>query len=125
VSDTPLYDATLSDVLARVRWEADARVAPTAEAVRAAQLQAMQAEQELRVLRAELDRLRREAQVRAAFVRDEVEDAVRAELVAAAPPLLDLSPDEDEPLAPPIPSFDSLRTSSKRLDAFFDSLIGP
>ncbi len=122
VSDTPLYDATLSDVLARAQREADARAA---EAVRHAQLQAMQAEQELTMIRAEVDRLRREAQVRAAFVRDEVEDAVRAELATAAPPLLDLSLGEDEPEAPPIPSFESLRTSSKRLDAFFDSLIGP
>lgn len=125
MSDTPLFDATLSDVLARVRREADARVAPTAEAVRTAQLQAVQAELELRAVRAELDRLRREAEVRAALVRDEVEDAVRAELASAAPPLSDLQPEEDEPVAPPIPSFDSLRTSSKRLDAFFDSLIGP
>jgi hypothetical protein len=106
--DTPIFDATLSDVLARVRREADARVAVAA---------------------AEVDRLQRESQVRAAIVRDQVEEAVRAELAAAAPPLIELRPifvEEDEgPTAPPIPAFAELRTSGARIDAFFDSLIGP
>lgn len=108
MSDTPLFDATLSDVLARARREADARVAEA---------------------EAETDRLRRQSQVRAAIVRDQVEDAVRAELALAAPPLIDLRSvalEEDEPsTAPPIPAFHELRTSGARLDAFFDSLIGP
>jgi hypothetical protein len=102
VSDTPLFDATLSDVLARARHEVAAAAA-------------------------EVDRLRREAQVRTAIVRDQVEEAVRAELASAAPPLIELTPavEEDEPVAPPIPAFDTLRTSGARIDAFFDSLIGP
>lgn len=113
VSDTPIFDATLSDVLARVRREADARVA---------------------LATAEVDRLRREAQVRASVLRDQVEEAVRAELASAAPPLLDLdgaapldrdATVEGEPVAPPIPAFHELRTSGTRIDAFFDSLIGP
>ena len=134
MSDTPLFEATLSDVLARVRREAEARVAPTTDAVREAQLQAVRAEQraqaleaQLRAAAVEVDRLRRESQVRAAIVRDQVEDAVRAELASAAPPLIDLSPVEEDagPVAPPIPAFDTLRTSGARIDAFFDSLIGP
>ncbi len=107
MSDTPLFDATLSDVLAQARREADARVADAL---------------------AEVDRLRRERQVRAVILRDQVEEAVRAELAAAAPPLIDLRLVEEEdagPVAPPIPAFDELRTSGARINAFFDSLIGP
>ena len=103
---TPLYDATLADQLAASR-------------ARAEQAERRAAEAELRL---------REARVREALIRDQVEEQVRAELVAAKPLpelVIDLDPGDDAPVAPPVPAFDDLRVPAAKVGAFFDALIGP
>ena len=123
MSDTPLYDATLGSVLTRLRVQA--------------RLEA-QAELDATVSR-ELDRVRREYDLRLALAAEQAEhlaqqraeEAVRAALVSGAPVLVDLAAEPqqeaevDEPTAPPVPPFSELLTSSKRLDSFFDALLGP
>jgi hypothetical protein len=120
VSDTPVFDQTLSDVLLRARREVEAAQARCAEA-------------EQRAAHAE-----RAARVRRALVSDEVEERVRAGLAHAAPPLPDLqppgersrdeSPDDHDELddltTPTVPSMAELLRSSAGGDRFFDSLLG-
>lgn len=117
MSDTPVFDQTLSDVLLRARREVEAARARCAEA-------------EQRAAHAE-----RAARVRRALVSDEVEERVRAGLAHAAPPLPDLqppgersrdeSPDElDDLTTPTVPSMAELLRSSAGGDRFFDSLLG-
>ncbi len=117
VDDTPLYDATLGSVLARMR----------AQAQQEAQQQAQ----------AEIQRVRREYELRQVLAAEQAEhlaqqraeEAVRAALVSGAPVLVELAAvtqeEGDEPTAPPVPPFSELLTSSKRLDSFFDALLGP
>lgn len=108
--DTPLYDATLSDVLQRAR---------------------------LRVEQAErrADLAEREARVRQALVADEVEERVRTALADAAPPLPPLRTEQDEPAdeplseagereAPPVPSMAELLRPTPGVTRFLDSLLG-
>lgn len=165
VSETPLYDATLSATLARLRIEAGAQASTELQGqVAAAREQAVQARevaeradadrrraletaalarQEAEQAQAELARIRREAEVRAALRETEVEELVRSGLVHAAAPLVELTPaetrpvrpdpdaddaddaDDGGPVAPPVPSFADLRTPAHRVDAFFDALLGP
>ena len=107
---TPLYDATLADLLAASRARADAA-------------ESRAAEMELRL---------REARVREALLVDQAraEEAarVRDELVAAKPLpelVIDLGSGDDEPVAPPVPAFADLRVPEAKVGAFFDALIGP
>ncbi|MCW2599395.1 MAG: hypothetical protein JWM02_1224 [Frankiales bacterium] len=107
MSDTPLYAATLSDLLLRARREADRRVA-------------------LAEKRADL--ADREARVRRALVEDTVEEQVRAALVLGAPPLptlravVDEEPTERE--APPVPSMEELLRPTPGVTRFLDALLG-
>jgi hypothetical protein len=122
VSDTPLYDATLSDQLLRARTEAQARVA---EAQTWAHRQAQAAQQ--RADQVERDYLEKRAQL-----TREIEERVRATLVETAPPLPALRVDvEDEPApepteqdAPPIPSMADLLRPSPGVTRFLDALLG-
>lgn len=116
MSDTPVFDQTLSDVLLRARREVEAAQARCAEA-------------EQRAAQAE-----RAARVRQALVSDEVEERVRAGLAHAAPPLPDLQPpgagsqgdqdEQDDLTTPAVPSMAELLRSSAGGDRFFDSLLG-
>lgn len=138
VSETPLYDATLSATLARLRLEARAHASAELQSqVAAARQQAVQAREVAERAQAELALVRREAEVRAALREAEVEELVRSGIVHGAAPLVDLMPpetptvrpdpdaDDGGPVAPPVPSFADLRTPSHRVDAFFDALLGP
>ena len=146
MSDTPLYDATLSEVLQKARREAELARARSTLAERRAAERAARAERDARLKVAEVERLaarriaeaeqraehaQREARVRQGLVADEVEQRVRMALAEAAPPLpplhIDLS-DGEEPLereAPPIPTMDELMRPSPGITRFLDSLLGP
>ncbi len=142
MSQTPLYDATLSATLARLRAEAGAQATAAVQVeVAAAKQQAAQAREdaerarrELEQVQVELARVRREVGIRAALREAEVEEMVRSALVHAPAPLQPLAPapqqvgaeeDDGGPVAPTVPSFADLRTPSHRVDAFFDALLGP
>ncbi len=124
MSETPLYDATLSATLARLRVEAAAQAAAdlqgqltharqlamhareAAERAEAARRQALElaasARHEAEQAQAELAHARREADVRAALREAEVEELVRSGIVHAAAPLVELAP-EEAPSARPDP----------------------
>jgi hypothetical protein len=116
VTDTPIFDQTLSEVLLRARLEVEAAQARCVEAER-------------RVAHAE-----RQARVRQALVSDAVEERVRAGLAHAAPPLPALrsvTDQADEPddendgvTTPTVPSMSDLLRTSTGVDRFFDSLLG-
>lgn len=146
MSDTPLYDETLSDLLQRARHEAEVARARWTLAERTAAERAAQAEHDARLKVAEVERIaaqriaeaerraahaQREARVRQGLVADEVEQRVRMALAEAAPPLppLQVHPSEaEEPLereAPPIPTMDELMRPSPGITRFLDSLLGP
>jgi hypothetical protein len=107
VSDTPLYDATLSDLLQQARREADRRVALAEERATTAE---------------------REARVRRALEAREIEERVRVALASDAPPLPALRTyPAEEPLdreAPPVPSMDELLRPTPGVTRFLDSLVG-
>ncbi len=148
VSETPLYDATVSATLERLRAEAaeqatrhaQAQISAARQQAAQARAAAEQARHEIDALQAELVRVRREVDVRAALREAEVEEDVRSGLVHAPAPLVDLRAeeavadtgpqvadevDDEGPVAPPVPSLAELRTPSHRVDAFFDALLGP
>jgi hypothetical protein len=115
MTSTPLYDATLGEVLQRAR-ERVAQVEQDAAA------RVAQAEQ--RALNAE-----RQARVRQALVAEEVEERVRAALALDAPPLPALQADGDEPEpeereAPPVPSMEELMRPTPGITRFLDALLG-
>jgi hypothetical protein len=122
VSDTPLYDATLSDHLTRTRNEAQALVA---EAQTWALRQAEAAHQRA-------DAAEREFALRTAQLAQQIEERVRATLVETAPPLRPLRVDLDEEPAlepteldaPPIPSMEDLLRPSPGVTRFLDALLG-
>jgi hypothetical protein len=97
VTDTPIFDQTLSEVLLRARLEVEAAQARCVEAER-------------RVAHAE-----RQARVRQALVSDAVEERVRAD-----------EPDDenDGVTTPTVPSMSDLLRTSTGVDRFFDSLLG-
>lgn len=99
MSDTPLYDLTLSDVLHRARREADERVAE-------AERRAAQAEQ--RTVLAE-----QRAGVRAAIAQAAVEAATTGDRQEAP-----------ERSAPQVPSMADLLLPSPGVNRFLDSLLG-
>jgi hypothetical protein len=125
VTATPLYDATLSDLLLRSRLNAAA--AEHAAAARVAEVERAAAERvaaaERRAALAE-----REARVRHAVVADQVEERVRAALALDAPPLPELADRDDlelpERVAPPVPSMQELLRPSPGVNRFFDALLG-
>jgi hypothetical protein len=122
VSDTPLYDATLSDLLLRARTEAQERVA---EAQTWAHRQAEAAQKRA-------DEVERDYHLKRAQLTQEIEERVRAALVETAPPLpalrLDLDeefePERTEQDAPPIPSMEELLRPTPGITRFLDSLLG-
>ena len=125
MSDTPLFDATLSDLLLRARRDAEHAQGRSLRAERIAAQRAEQAEQAARWRVAAVKRLaaqrlaaaeqqaaerveaaerradlvEREARVRRVLEADGAEDRVRTSLALAAPPLPDLraTPTDDHP----------------------------
>ena len=118
MTDTPLYEATLADLLARARRD-----------VERADLAARQAQAEvLRVQHAAARQVaeahaRADAAVRAERVR--VEEEVRRALVdvPALPPLSGV--DEEHVEAPPVPPMSELLGPSPGVSRFLDALLGP
>ena len=125
MTDTPLYDATLSDLLLRARTEAQERIA---EAQTWAHRQAEAAQQRA-------DEVARDYHLKRAQLTQEIEERVRATLVETAPPLRPLRVELDaaepevelertEQDAPPIPSMAELLRPSPGITRFLDSLLG-
>lgn len=127
MTDTPLYDATLSDQLLRARLEAQAQVS---EARSWALKQAASAQ-----LRA--DEAKRDYDLKRAELTAQIEERSRATLVHVAPPqpeqCLDLAvepgagheaPERTELDAPPIPSMAELLLPTPGITRFLDALLG-
>lgn len=127
MSNTPLYDATLSDQLLRARVEAQAKVA---EAQSWAHRQAEAAQKRA-------DQVEREYHLKRALLTQEIEERVRATLVETAPPLPALrveldeeshdeqaQPERTEQDAPPIPTMEELLRPTPGVTRFLDSLLG-
>lgn len=129
LTDTPLYGATLSDLLQRARDEAELVRARCALAERAAGERIAEAE-----CRAEV--AERAAQAGRALLAEQVEERVRAALALDAPPLPVLADDVEEPghfldgfelperVAPPVPSMAELLQSSPGVGRFLDAMLG-
>ena len=128
-SDTPLYDETLSDVLLRVRRQAEARAQAGVEAVRAtaaAQVAQARADAERARLAAERAVVEAEQARRVAGVRRALRaDGVAAEAETREPAAMELEPKEDAPQAPPVPSMADLMEPGRGAGVFFDALLGP
>ena len=123
MTDTPLYDATLADVLARARREADLARSRWELAERRADERAEQAERDARLRIAQVEReaaaqvARAQAYVAAETARLARQDRVR-EALAEQP--------VDEPTeTPTVPSLAELRAPAGRVSAFFDAVLGP
>jgi hypothetical protein len=131
VSETPLYDQTLSDALLRARREGELARIRGAQAEQDALRKVAAAEQAAaaRVAAAEARaaQAERAARVRRALITDEVEDQVRHALASDAPPLPELRQAEEpepEPEPPPIPSMAELMRPHPGVNRFLDSLLG-
>lgn len=148
MTDTPLFDATLSDLLLGARRGVERAEAQAALAARRAAEQAAEARQQARieVMRAQhiaartvaeaharADRAVRQERVRRAFLGEEAEERVRLALVDV-PPLPELAGrtisldgplEEAEPEAPPVPSMADLLKPSPGVTRFLDTLLGP
>jgi len=117
MTDTPLYDVTLGDLLARARRD-----------VQRADEAARQAQEEVRRVQHQAARQVAEAHARAdAAVRLErvrVEEEVRRSLVdvPALPVLRGF--DDDEVEAPPVPPMSDLLGPSPGVTRFLDALLG-
>lgn len=115
MSETPLFDATLADVLARARRGAERRV-EQAERAAAARVEAA----ERRAAAAE-----REYRVRQAVLEEQAEHRRQDSLRRNAELRLDL---DEEPLdrsAPEVPSVADLMVATPGITHFLDSLLGP
>lgn len=136
-TDTPLYAATLSDMLASARDRADRFERRAAEAER-------RAAEVVAKVQAQLARAERLAEVRQALVSDQltgqvaeqVAEQVRTRLALNPPPLPELEdrttdqfsephPGELEREAPPVPSVAELLLPSPGVTRFLDALLGP
>ena len=121
MTDTPLYEATLADLLARARRDVEA--ARHAQEQARAEVSRAQHAAARQVAEAHA---RADAAVRAERARaEQAEEAVRQALadVPALPPLTGL--DEEPGDAPPVPSLAELLAPSPGVDRFFDALLGP
>ena len=133
MSESPLYDATLSDLLARAREGVVRAEQRAAEAQRQAQADVFRAQhaaaRQVAEAHARADAAVREERVRRAFLAQEVEERVRRSLVDVPPlpPLSGPAPAvaEDPVEVPPVPSMDELLAPSPGVSRFLDALLGP
>lgn len=111
MSDTPLYDETLSDLLLRVRTEAQLRLAEVET----------WAKQEVEAAQQRADRVERDYLARRALLTQEINEQVRASRVES-----DREPETErtEHDAPPVPSMKELLQPSPGITRFLDSLLG-
>jgi hypothetical protein len=132
VSDSPLFDETLSDLLASARKGVERAEARAADARAQARDQVVrsqhQAARAVAEAHARADLAVREERVRRAFLAQEVEAQVRQSL-ADVPPLPPLAgpvaTEEVEPEAPPVPTMSELMRPSAGVTRFLDTLLGP
>lgn len=129
MSDTPLYDATLSDLLRDARRSvelAELRVRAAEERARQAQHEAARVVAEAH---ARADRAVREERFRRTLLVEEAEERVRRELadVPALPSLREPVEAAEAPEAetPPVPSMIDLLQPSPGVTRFLDALLGP
>jgi hypothetical protein len=148
VTDSPLFEQTLSDLLLGARNGVARAEARAALSARRAAEQADEARQQARVevaraqhqaartvaeAHARADHAVRQERLRRALLIEEAEERVRQALVAV-PPLpaltgrlaqVDGPLEEEEPEAPPVPSMAELLKPSPGVTRFLDSLLGP
>ena len=137
MSDTPLYDATLSDLLLRARRDVERARGQAQQAQESARAEIMRAQEaaarRVAEAHARADAAVRQERVRRALLAEEAEERVRQSL-ADVPPLPPLSAPadlplgtaaEEEPVAPPVPSMQELLAPSPGVTRFLDALLGP
>ena len=123
MTDTPLFDQTLSDLLLVARQQAQKEV------FRHQHIAARQVAE----AHARADRLVREERLRRLFLAEEAEERVRASLVAVPPlpPLVGRVASADGPAeeverdAPPVPPMAELMRPTPGVTRFLDALLGP
>lgn len=137
MSDSPLFDETLSDLLAQARRGVERAEARAAEARAKARDQVVRSQHQAALAVAEAharaDLAVREERVRRTLIAQEVEAQVRQSL-ADVPPLPELAgrvatadgqTEEVEPEAPPVPAMSELMRPSAGVTRFLDALLGP
>ena len=119
MTDTPLYDATLSDQLLRARREGELARGALAERAAAQQVAAIGRLADERVAKAE----------QRAAEAERLAQQVRTTLAFSAPPLpvLRVEDPDEEPLereAPAVPTMEELMRPMPGITRFLDSLLG-
>jgi vacuolar-type H+-ATPase subunit H len=111
VSDTPLYDETLSDLLLRARTEAQVRIAEAQT----------WAKREVEAAQQRADRVEQDYLAHRALLTEEINERVRATRVESNQ---EPETERTEHDAPPIPSMEELLQPSPGITRFLDSLLG-